>query len=213
MSLLADYNMPFAAALAVMVLLAIAQVLGLGGFEVDADGDVSIDGDGQAGAAPGALDGLFSIIGIGRVPLMAWLAVFLLVFAIVGVSIQELADSLTGGSLDRWLAALLAAGVALPLTGVAVRPLARILPRDETTAIGLDSLLGRRGTITDGIARQGSSARARVFDRYGQAHHVMVEPHEPGDELREGEEVLLVRRENNLFFGLLLQQRVLAPVE
>ncbi len=210
MSLLADHNLPFAAALLLMLLLALFQLFSFGGFELDADGDIDLDGDADSGAS--AAGGLLSLLGIGRLPFTIWLVLFLFVFAGIGVSIQGLAENLTGGPLYAWLAAVFAGGGALPVTGVLARPMARILPADETSAVGLDSLLGRRGTIITGHARAGSPARTRVPDRHGHPHFVMVEPHEPACELQEGDVVLLVRREENVFYGVPLQERELAPV-
>ena len=40
----------------------------------------------------------------------------------------------------------------------------------------------------------------------------MVEPHEGGSEMLEGDEVLLVRREGEAFYGVPLQERRLAPL-
>jgi hypothetical protein len=76
------------------------------------------------------------------------------------------------------------------------------MPRDETTAIALDELVRRDAEIQIGTARAGSPARARVIDRHGQAHHVMVEPQDPASELRAGETVLLVRREGGTFYAI-----------
>lgn len=204
MSLLADHNLPFAVALVLMVLLAVLQALGLG--------DVFGDHDVEADAGGGIADGLLLFLGIGRVPLMIWLATFLLLFAALGAGMQALAESLVGAPLDRWLAAVLAGGAALPLAGAVARPIARVLPGDETTAVGLDSLVGRRARIVTGRAAAGHPARARVEDRHGQPHYVMVEPHEAGSEMLEGDEVLLVRRESETFYGVALQERRLAPV-
>ncbi|KRA84580.1 OB-fold-containig protein [Altererythrobacter sp. Root672] len=204
MSLLADHNLPFAVALALMLLLALLQGFGLG----DLFGDHDLDADHDGGLA----DGLLLFFGIGRVPFLAWLASLLLLFAGIGVGIQSLADSLLGAPLDTWLAAILAAVAALPVTGIVVRPLAHILPGDETTAVSLDSLVGRRATIVTGRASAGNPARARVADRFGRPHHVMVEPHEAGSEMLEGDELLLVRRENETFYGVALQERRLSPV-
>jgi hypothetical protein len=204
MSLLADHNMPFAAALVLMVLLGLVQALGLGGLLGDADADADADG--------GFADGLFSFLGIGRVPLMIWLTSFLFLFAALGVGIQALADNLVGAPLDRWLAAVLAAIAAAPTNAALVRPLGAILPGDETSAVGLDSLVGRRAKIVTGRASAGYPARAQVHDRHGHPHHVMVEPHEAGSEIHEGDEVLLVRRENETFYGVPLQERRLAPM-
>lgn len=204
MSLLADYNMPFAAALVLMALLGLLQVVGLGSALADTEVDADVDG--------GFADGLLSFLGIGRVPFMVWLVSFLLTFAALGVGIQALADGLVGAPLDRWLAAAIAAVAALPVTGVVVRPIAAILPGDETSVVGLDSLVGRRAKIVTGRAAAGHPARAQVHDRHGRPHYVMVEPHEAGSEMLEGDDVLLVRRESETFYGVALQERRLAPM-
>jgi hypothetical protein len=206
MSLLADHNLPFAVALALMVLLALLQAFGLGEL---LGGDADVDADADAG---GFGDGLLAFLGIGRVPFMIWLTCFLLLFAGIGVGVQGLADGLLGAPLDRWLAGALAAIGALPVTSALVRPLARILPGDETSAVGLDSLVGRRARITTGRAAAGHPARAQVHDHHGRMHLVMVEPHEAGSEMLEGDEILLVRRESETFYGVALQERRLAPL-
>lgn len=231
MSLFADHNLPFAVALGLMLALAVLQIVGFGGVELDVDADIDVDIDFDASigvdgidldtidfdavdgvdGAGGALDGLLSFFGIGRVPFMIWLACFLFTFAAVGVSVQALADSLTGAPLYTWLAGLVAGVAGLPVTGLLVRPLARILPQDETTAVARNSLVGRRARITTGRAAAGFAARASVKDHFGHTHHVMVEPHEGGSEMHEGDECLLVRRENGVFYGVALQTRRLAP--
>ena len=204
MSLLADYNMPFAAALVLMVLLGLVQAIGIGAHLGDADVDADADG--------GFADGLLSFFGVGRMPFMIWLVCFLMVFALVGVGIQALAESLLGAPLDRWVAAAIAAAAGLPVTGLLARPIAAILPGDESSAVGLDALVGRRATIVTGRAAAGNPARAEVRDHHGQPHYVMVEPHEAGSEMLEGDEVLLVRREGEAFYGVALQERRLAPL-
>lgn len=209
MSWLADYNLPFTAALGAMLVLALLQIFGLGNlFEAEADFDADPGVDATAAGIGGAL---MTLLGIGRVPFFVWLIAFLFLFAGIGFGIQELAEGLTGGPLDMWLASLLALGAALPVTAALVRPLARIMPQDETSAVGLDSLVGRRATISTGCALRGSPARAQVRDRHGHMHHVMVEPHDDASEMLEGDEVLLVRREDQLFYGTPLAERRLSP--
>jgi membrane protein implicated in regulation of membrane protease activity len=208
MTLLEPHNMPFAAALVIMLVLAVVQLVGVADFG-DADVDLDADSDGLPDA--GMLDGLLTLLGIGRLPLTIWLAVFLFLFAGIGLSVQELAQSLTGSPLYGWLAALIAAGAAIPVTGVFARPLDALLPKDHTTAVNTESLLGRRATITVGVARAMSPARARVKDVHGQTHHVMVEPHEEASELHAGDEVLLVRRDGNRFYATALAERRLSP--
>lgn len=206
--LLADHNLPFAVALALMAMIALLQAFGLGGFDLDADADVDADFDG--GDANGA-GGLLSVLGIGRVPLMVWLACFLLVFALAGYGVQALITSLLGAPLDKWAAAAVVAVLSLPVTSALVRPLARILPGDRTTAVSTDTLLGRRAVITIGKASAGSPARGRVIDRFGHPHHVMIEPHDAAAVIGEGEQVLLVRRDRETFYATLLNDPRLSP--
>ena len=218
MSLLAEYNLPFAISFGLMVLALVLQVIGLGDFDFGGDVELDIDLDGDID--PDAIEvpeaglggALLTLLGLGRVPLMVWLMVFLLLFTVVGMGIQVFAADMAGAPLYPWLAALFSGGASVPATAVLVRPLGRLLPQDETSAVGLASLVGRRGTITTGKAARGSPARTKVRDRHGHAHYVMLEPHEDASIIHEGDEVLLVRREGNTFFGVPLAERKLAPM-
>lgn len=205
MTLLEPYNLPFAVALALLGFIAIAQIIGIGdmldGGDADLNLDIDVDG-GDAISGGGFVAGLTSLIGLGRVPLLIWLAVFLLLFAAIGVSGQALAISLIGAPLDALVAGVLSGLAAVPLNGLAVRPVGALLPDDETSAVGLDSLVRRDAEIQTGSARQGSPARSKVLDRHGHPHFVMVEPHDPAVVLNEGDTVLLVRREGQTFFGV-----------
>ncbi|RDC61273.1 hypothetical protein HME9302_02494 [Alteripontixanthobacter maritimus] len=211
MTLLADYNLPFSLALAVMLALLLLQMVGIGDLldGTDAEMDPGFDADGATGGGP--IDGLMSVAGLGRVPFMIWLSLLLLSFALIGISGQMLAVAVLGAPVLPWLAALGAGAAAVPVTGALARPLGRILPQDETTAVTVDSLLGRRAHIQTGTARRASSARAKVIDLHGHPHFVMVEPHDDTETLQEGEQVLLVRREGDIFFAQSMEQRNLSP--
>jgi len=185
--LLASQNTPFAAALLLMLLIGGAQAAGLGDFDADHDlGDA-------------ASEGLLSLLGLGRVPLLLWLALFLMIFGVIGYAGQQFWQALTGSLASAWLAGPVAAAVSLPFTGAGARLLARVMPQDETTAVSVDSLIGRFATVQTGTARPGSPARARVTDMHGHPHFVMVEPDNPDQVLHEREEILLVRREGEVF--------------
>ena len=209
MTIFEPHNMPFAIALGLMLLLLVVQMIGIADV-LDGDVDLDMDADGDAISA-GLVGGLVSLLGLGRVPLMIWLATFLFVFAALGIGIQAFAGNLTGAPLDSLVAAILAGGAGIPITALIARPLGALIPSDETSAVSIASLVGRRATITDGVARSGSPARARVRDVHGQSHNVMVEPHEGASELHAGDEVLLVRREDGTFFATAIAERRLSP--
>lgn len=186
----APENLAFVAALVLMLLIGAAEAIGLGGSAVDLDADAP-DGDGVLGW-----------LGVGQVPLLVLLVVFLLAFGLTGLIGQQLLFDTTGGLLSLWFAVPAAAVAALPLTALGARALSRVLPRDETTAVSLDTLVGRTATIVTGRATAGSPARARVDDDHGQPHYVMVEPDNPGQCFEQGDPVLLVRREAETFRGI-----------
>lgn len=198
MSLLAPHNLPFLVAFGALAVVAVLQLTGVseaieGAGEFDAPDGLDASGFGEA---------LTTLLGLGRVPLLIWLATLLFVFGTTGVIGQAVLTGVLGAPLSAGFAAVLAGAAALPLNGIAVRPLAAIMPQDETTAVGLDSLVRRDAEIQIGTARAGSPARAKVVDVHGQAHFVMVEPHDQTQEFNEGETVLLVRREGQTFFGV-----------
>ena len=198
MSLLAPHNLPFLIAFGALALVALVALSGVGDA-LDGAGDFDPGGGLDAG---GFGEALSTLLGFGRVPLMVWIACLLFTFGTVGLIGQALLESTLGMPLPAALAALLAGGAALPLNGLTVRPLAAVMPRDETTAVSLDALVRRDAEIQIGTARTGSPARAKVIDVHGQAHFVMVEPHDAATELQTGETVLLVRREGETFFGV-----------
>jgi hypothetical protein len=181
-------NIAFTAALVLMLLIGLVQLIGFG---VDLDTDADLDAD---------LGGnLLSWLGVGRVPLLMLLVLFLGIFGSVGLLGEQAALDWTGRLLSGRIAVPAAGAVALPLTSLAARVLARILPQDHTTAISLEDLVGRFARIVIGRATPGAPARARVEDRHGQPHYVMVEPDNPGQSFEEGEQVLLVRRQHDVF--------------
>ena len=191
--LAAPENVAFVTAIVLMLLIGVVQLVGLGdhlgGHDADIDLHLHADGD---------LDPL-GWLGFGRLPLLMLLVVFLALFGILGLMLQQAMHDWAGAPLNPWIAAPAVGVASLPLTGLAARGLARILPRDFTTAVPLEVLIGGSAQIVTGRATQGSPARARAEDPHGQVHYVMVEPDLAGQAFEEGERVLLVRREGECF--------------
>lgn len=191
--LLTPAYLPFAIAFVVMVGIGLIEAIGLGLGHLDLDADLGADGH----------HGVLDWLGLGgELPILIWLTSLLGCFTIVGIAIQQVAAALEGTPLPWTLAsggALVAGGL---LNTLAANGLARIMPEFETSVISTDDLLRHRGTILEGTARRGTPARAKVVDQHGQAHFIMVEPHDDGDTILSGETALLVRREGKLFFAL-----------
>ena len=187
--LFATENIVFVSAIVLMLLIGAVQAIGIAGdFDLDIHGDADLLGWLGLGW-----------LGLGRLPLLMLLAIFLALFGMIGLIGQHLLLDFAGAMLSPLIAAPAAFLASLPLTGFAARWLAPLLPRDQSSAVPLDALTGSFARIVTGVARSGSPARARVEDVDGQAHYVMVEPDNAGQTLEEGENILLVRREEHVF--------------
>jgi len=183
---------PFAIAFVVMIGIGLIEGVGLGLGQIDLDGHVDAHVDG------GVLDWL----GLGDLPILIWLTSLLGCFTVAGIAIQQIAAAIAGAPLSGWAAAGGAVVSALLLNTLAANGLARIMPCYESSVITTDEMVGRRGTILEGVARRGAPARAKIVDQHGQAHFVMLEPHEDSDAIGQGERALIVRREGKLFFAI-----------
>ncbi|MFN3228903.1 MAG: OB-fold-containig protein, partial [Asticcacaulis sp.] len=166
--LLSGDNVPFMAALVLMVLIGIAEAVGLGGGLTVGeaadlpDGDVNVE-----------TPSLLSWLNVGRLPLLMLIVVFLFAFGLVGLLGQQVVATVLGRPAPWFLAAPLAFAMAMPVTRTFGRWVATVMPKDETSAVTRNSLVGRVAVITTGEARQASAAQARVRDEHGQAHYVM----------------------------------------
>jgi hypothetical protein len=206
--LLAPQNWPFSLALALVAALSALQIIMalLGGAvhimggDVDADfhvgGDHDLDGgDFLGGAVGAALDWLH----IGKIPLMILLILEGLCFGLAGFMLQSLLVARGAAYLPVGIASPFAFFLSLPLlrlSGLALRP---ILPRDESEAVSSDSFLGCEAEITIGTARRGHPTEAKLRDKWGKTHYVLVEPEHEAQFFPMGSRVLLLTRREHIF--------------
>lgn len=183
----------FATAFVLMIGIGIVEAIGLGFGHLDLHADIA--------EVEGAT--MLDWLGLRNgLPILVWLTAFLACFTFIGLALQQLAEAFLGGPL-HWT---IAGGSALVLGLVAnvffSGVVAGVMPEYETTVIDSEALLRRRATVLEGTARRGFPARAKVMDHHGQAHYVMVEPHDDGVVIPAGETGMLVRKDGPLFFIL-----------
>jgi hypothetical protein len=203
MDLLALLNLPesFPFVVAIFLLLGIGALelvglllgMSLSGVIDDALPEFSVEADGTQG-----LQKAFSWLGFGRVPALVILVIALAVFSIFGVSLQAAITSLFGSPLPAILAGLGAAAATVPVSGLLVKAVARIVPKETSSAINIESLSGQTATIVIGTAKKGLPSQAKVRDLYGQAHYVLVEP-EKDESFSQGDQVVLVQLNGHIF--------------
>jgi hypothetical protein len=190
----AEQTWPFGAALALMVGLSVLEGIGL----LIAHSPSQLL-DGLLPEMPDGVDGQLGWLHLGQVPMLVLLVLLLTGFALSGYLIQGMALSLSGALLPAWIASIPAVFAALSITSALGGLLAHIIPRDESSAVSEQSLIGRAGVVMRGIARAGLAAEAKVRDMHGRTHYVMVEPDLPGQVFEEGASVLLVRKNGARF--------------
>lgn len=149
----------------------------------------------------GPLDDALGWLHVGRVPILVLAVIFLAAFAFTGFALNMVTVRVFGFFVTPWLAVPLAFVAALPVVRILGAGIARIVPKDETFAVTLDTLVGRVATIVSGTGRKGFPAQAKVVNQHGQALYVMVEPEEGAPELASGTSVLLVRQLGGSRFG------------
>ena len=201
-------NITFSVSLMIMLMLGVLEIINLliGGVSdwldqflpeslIETPTDLNVD-------SSGAFVSFLSWLYVGRVPLLMWLVVFLAVFGITGLVLQNIWFGVAEYYLSVWLATGIVLIASLPLVRWVSQVLYKVLPKDETTAIHSDTLVGLAAEIVLGDARQGSAAQAKLKDQFGQIHYVMVEP-DQDEILSQGSEILLVSKEGTIFKAIL----------
>ncbi len=139
---------------------------------------------------------------IGRVPVLMWLVVFLATYGVSGFIAQNLWYTVFTKYLPAWLAGVAIFFLVLPIVRYVSMGLYQVLPKDFTTAVHSDALVGLAAQIVIGEARQGYPAQAKLKDQFGQTHYVMVEP-DQNQTLPQGCDILLVSREGTIFKAII----------
>ncbi|MHC2406713.1 hypothetical protein ACVMGC_011257 [Bradyrhizobium barranii subsp. barranii] len=139
-----------------------------------------------------------SWINVGGVPLLIFLLLLLGAFSITGFLIQDIAR-MVAGPLPATLASVGAVAVSIPLVRAASRGIARVIPKDESYAVGLGDLVGR---IVIGPLDQGPPGRVSVADIHGNRHFVWAVAAPSSSPLPQGTMVLLVDRDGTRFVAV-----------
>lgn len=192
--LLDDANFWFSCALGIVIALFILEMAGMF-FGVSllglVDDQAALDAD--ADTSSGFTE-FGSWLALDRVPLLVWLVLLLTTFGSAGLTFNFLSLTLLDTYFARWLITLLAVVAGLFFTARFGTFIARLLPKQESSATTADELVGTVGHITVGVARQNSPAEGKFVDAHGQPHYLLVEPLEPDEQFSQGEKILLIQK-------------------
>lgn len=197
---------PFMAALILLALILALEVGGLlFGATVSGMIDNALPGLGEAdapdglGAGGGFVEQALSWLYVGKVPMLIVLASFLTGFGLTGFVLQSAAHGAFGAALPVWIAGPVAFLAALPATRFLAIAFSRVMPKEESDAVSLDSFIGRIALVLRGEARRGKPAEAKLSDSRGAAHYVLVEPLDDDSVFAQGSEVLLIEKRGAVF--------------
>jgi hypothetical protein len=200
MSLLtASQNLPFGVALALIIGIALLEGLGL---MLSTSPSNMLDEVMPEVGTEGGLDRVLGWLHLGKVPVLVLLLLFLAGYALFGYGLQMVVKGLTGSYLPAWLAGVLAVPSGLATVRGLGAIVAHIVPRDETSIVSEQSLVGRAGVVTGGQARRGYAAQARVRDAHGRTHYLMIEPDIDDEIFEPGAQVLIVRKVGAFYRGI-----------
>lgn len=205
---LSSGNAPFTTALLVVAGLVILELISLLiGFTLSGlldnlmpDFDLSVDLDGDGIPDVGPAGHVASWFHLGDVPVMALVGVWLTGYGLAGWVIQSFAEQYTGSLMNPWIAGIPAALIGFGASKLVGSLLVRLGIREETTAVSADSLLGSTAVITLGTATKAQPSQAKLRDKHGQTHYVLVEPIREGDIFANGDSVTLVKRDGAKYY-------------
>ena len=192
--LLDDANFWFSCALGIVIALFILEMAGMF-FGVSllglVDDQAALDADTDTSSG---FTEFGSWLALDRLPLLVWLVLLLPTFGSAGLTFNFLSLTLLDTYFARWLITLLAVIAGLFFTARFGSFIARLLPKQESSATTADELVGTVGHITVGVARQNSPAEGKFIDAHGQPHYLLVEPFEPDEQFSQGEKILLIQK-------------------
>ena len=190
---LAAQGWPFMVALLLLLLVTVVEGLSVL-FGLDASGWLDSLLPDPWDDVQGPIDSWLGWLHVGRVPVLVLVVVFLAAFSFTGLVANVVVHRLLGVWVPVLVSVPLAFISAMPVMRILGAGLSRVIPKDESSAVTLDSLVGRVAMIVGGEARKGYPAQGRVTTDSGQTLYLMIEPDDAQATLVGGEKVLLVRQ-------------------
>ena len=209
--LLADFNTGFAIALGLIIALAVLEgagmIIGLSLMNLlDQISPIELDVEVDTEFSDAGLTPLLGWLCLNRLPLLIWLVLFLTCFAISGYSVNFVFLNTTNVLLPEFIVYSIAFITAVFLTRYIGIPLGRLLPKNESSAVSNNSFNGLIAKITIGTAKKDSPAEAALLDRFSQKHYVLVSPDDAKETFNQGDEVVLVEKQENIWLAVRFTQ-------
>lgn len=130
---------------------------------------------------------------LGSVPLFIWIIIFLACFSLLGLFTQAIYVYLSSNILSAWIISPICAIACLPFVRLTARRAYKLLPKKDLSAMFSDDLIGLKAMIVLGTAKPYEPAQAKVKDKHGYIHYILVEP-ENNEVFHQGQIVLITQK-------------------
>lgn len=215
-----DQNLPFTVSIVVVLFITLIEgaciLVGIGLSHLidnlfpSLDLDVDISGPHLDNTV---FDKALLWLQIRQLPILIWIIIALSTFGWIGLILQGVLYSAIDWVLPGSIMSIISLIVSLPIVRKLSLSLAKILPKDESTAVSLDSLIGRIAVITLGSASHQNPSVAKVKDYFGYSHYILIEPDIKSEIFQNGQAVLIVKRAANIFYGIENQNELMIHSE
>lgn len=201
---LAPENKIFSIFLCTCFFILILEVVGLiFGFTSDAlDGVIpdflKIDFE----ATDGALATPANWLSLGKIPLLIWLVIFFGGWGVTGLVLQQTMDDFFGAYFMPIIAIPIAFAINLFVVHFVCRLIKPLFHDRFNNALSIEEFIGIEAEIVLGTAKKGSPAQARLFDRNGKPHYIMIEPISDDLQYNEGEKIIVAEIKDDCYLGL-----------
>lgn len=207
--LLADFNIYYGIALCFVLALALFEGLGLIiGFSLmnALDQLTPVDIDVDIDVSTGGLTSLLGWLCLNRMPLLIWLVISFSGFGLSGYSFNYITAVSLSFIFPTYVTVISASIFAIYFTKLMAKPLAKILPKNESSAQSNNTFVGLVGKITIGKASFNNPAEAVIHDSYNQKHYLMVAPESEQETFIAGSEVVLLEKLENYWLAVSFDQ-------
>ena len=201
-------NKPFMLSLMLMLAFTIIEVisvsLGMGLSDMidslipEIDADIDIDTADMSGG-PDSIAKILAWFRIGEVPVIMLFIVFLTSFGLAGLLVQYITFSVVATPLPGLIATAIAIVASIPTVRICGGILGKYMPKDETYVVSENTFPGMVATITLGTAAMGKPAEAKLQDKNGQTHYLLVEPDNPDESFKQGEKTIIVSQNGAIY--------------
>ena len=162
-------------------------------FDHDVDHDMDHDADHDIGVGHGVIDNVLSFLGVGRCPLSIILMVFGITWGFIGLCCNGIFSSIRfiPAGLYFWPSLFAATILGLFITRYTSLTIARVLPKQASSAVSLTSLVGKYGETSVRISVTGG--RARVRDQHGTLHNIYCRVADGEEKIPANEQIIVLQ--------------------